>query len=255
MSLVVTSSYERASVSSQEEEQNVTDDQRFDGRVAEYLMTDPTFFVRNPQVLAAIEIPHDSGPAVSLIEQQVRVLRKQLEAERNRLTHLISRAREYEALSGRLHHLVLKLIAAQDSEQVCTLLKDALLTEFSAEAMTLKLFQTEMESGPRTDPLTLAFRDFLDRHHALCGPLDHEKAKMLFGPAGADIRSAALVPVRADGHAGVLAIGSRDVERFRPDMGTDLLDRLGEVVAQKLRVIPLDHCDEVAEEPGAIAAQ
>lgn len=241
-------------MSSQEANPSVMEDPGFDGKVAAYLMTDPGFFDRHPQVLAALEIPHASGAAVSLIEQQVRVLRKQLEAERSRLTHLIARAREYEALSGRLHHLVLKLIAAQDSEQVCTLLKDALLTEFSAEAMTLKLFQ--IESGPLTDPLTLAFRDFLDRHHALCGPLDQEKAQMLFGPAGARIRSAALVPVRADGHAGVLAIGSRDGERFRPDMGTELLDRLGEVVAHKLHVIPLGRCDEIAEiDGGAESAQ
>jgi uncharacterized protein YigA (DUF484 family) len=220
------------------------EDPDLESRVIEYLLNDPTFFARNPKVLAALEIPHDSGAAVSLIEQQVRVLRKQLDAERHRLTHLISRAREYEALSGRLHHLVLKLIAAQDSQQICTLLKDALLTEFSAEAMTLKLFQTEGEVGTRPDALTLAFRDFVDRHHALCGPLNTEKAQILFGATGAEIRSAALVPVRADGHAGVLAIGSHDAERFRPDMGTELLDRLGEILGQKLRVVPLGHCDE-----------
>jgi uncharacterized protein YigA (DUF484 family) len=212
--------------------------------VVEYLLSDPTFFIRNPKILAALEIPHGTAGAVSLIERQVRLLRKQLEAERHRLTHLIARAREYEALSGRLHHLVLKLIAAQDSQQICAVLKDALLSEFSAEAMTLKLFRTEDESGPRPDPLTLAFRDFVDRHQALCGPMNSEKARILFGTAGAEIRSAALVPVHADGHAGVLAIGSRDGERFRPDMGTDLLDRLGEILGQKLRLVPLGHCDE-----------
>lgn len=229
-----------------------------DDEVAAYLLRDPTFFLRHPQVLATIEIPHDTGGAVSLIEQQVRVLRRQLDAERQRLTHLISRAREYEALAERLHHLVVKLIAAQDAEQLCALLKTTLLTEFSAEAMTLKLFATETESPARTDPLTLAFQGFLDRHHALCGPLDQEKAQMLFGPAGAEIRSAALVPVRADGHAGVLAIGSRDGERFGPDMGTELLDRLGEIVGQKLRIIHVGSCDQAfdsaeAREAGAPA--
>jgi uncharacterized protein YigA (DUF484 family) len=223
-----------------------------DNEVAAYLLRNPTFFLRYPQVLATLEIAHETGGAVSLIEQQVRVLRRQLETERQRLTHLISRAREYEALSERLHHLVVKLIAAQDAEQVCTLLKTALLTEFSAEAMTLKLFATETASPAHSDPLTLAFRGFLDRHHALCGPLDQEKAQMLFGPAGAEIRSAALVPVRADGHAGVLAIGSRDAERFGPDMGTELLDRLGEIVGQKLRIIHIGSCDESVESTAAL---
>lgn len=246
MSSVVRLSYERISVSRREAQQSAAEDPGVESRVAEYLLQNPTFFERNPQVLEALEVRHASGGAVSLIEQQVRLLRKQLEAERNRLTHLISRAREYESLSGRLHNLVLKLIAARDAEQVCDLLRDALLSEFSAEAMTLKLFPSESDAGTGSgaDPLTLAFRDFLDRHHALCGPLDSEKAQILFGAAGAEIRSAALVPVRADGHAGVLAIGSQDAERFRTDMGTDLLDRLGEILGHKLRVMPLVHCDE-----------
>jgi len=234
-------------VSRQEAEQLAAENSELEARVAEYLLKEPAFFVRNPHVLTALEISHKSGAAVSLIEQQVRLLRKQLESERNRLTHLISRAREYESLSSRLHSLVLKLIAAKDSQQVCALLKDTLLSEFSAEAMTLKLFQADLDSGAHPDPLTLAFRDFVDRHHALCGPLVGEKAQILFGAAGAEIQSAALVPLRADGHAGVLAIGSRDPERFRPEMGTELLDRLGEILGQKLRVIQMGPCEQGTE--------
>ncbi|WP_338115147.1 DUF484 family protein [Thiocapsa imhoffii] len=220
-----------------------------DERVAAYLKQHPEFLLRNPAVLAELEIPHPSGPAVSLIERQVRVLRQELEAERQRLTHLVARAREYEALSERLHQLVLKLFAAQDSAQVCALLKDTLLSEFAAEAMALKLFQAESESGPRRDPLTLAFRGFLDHRQSLCGALNQDKAQILFGDQGAMIRSAAVVPVHAGGHVGVLAIGSRDPDRFRAEMGTDLLDRLGEILGHKLRLMTPMECGETLEQP------
>lgn len=222
-----------------------------ESEVARYLLDHPDFLRRHPRVLSALDVPHRTGGAVSLIEQQVRVLRKQLETERHRLAHLISRARDYEALSMRLHHLSLKLIAVNDSRAFCTLLQETLLSELSAEAMALKLFATDTEDAPGQDALTLAFQDFVDRHHALCGPLDDEKARMLFGTLGNAVRSAALVPLRAEGHAGVLAIGSRDPERFRPEMGTELLDRLGEIVAHKLHVLPLGDCDLVRLGAGA----
>lgn len=206
--------------------------------VAGYLSSHPDFFERNPEVLARLQVPHGPGGAVSLIEHQVKVLRRQLETERARLTHLITRAREYESLSTRLHGLVLQIIPATDLPALGDALQDALRREFSAEAVTLRLFPVDPRAVGDTDPLTDAFRGFLDREHALCGPLDSDKRLILFGEAGGAVRSAALVPIRAEGRSGVLAIGAADPERFKPDMGTDLLDRLGEIVGQKLRTLP-----------------
>jgi len=207
--------------------------------VVAYLQTHPDFFQRNPDVLAELHVSHVTGGAVSLIEHQVGVLRRQLETERNRLGHLISRARDYESLSNRLHGLVLQIIPAVDLAQLRRVLEDALSREFSAEAVTLKLFPIDpAPDDGKTDPLTREFLEFLDREHALCGPLTEDKNQVLFGGLGAGVRSAALVPVRSPGRSGVLAIGATDPDRFKPDMGTDLLDRLGEIVSGKLGTLP-----------------
>ena len=202
--------------------------------VAGYLSSHPDFFERNPEVLARLQVAHGPGGAVSLIEHQVKVLRRQLETERARLTHLITRAREYESLSTRLHGLVLQIIPATDLRALGDALQDALRREFSAEAVTLRLFPVDPRLVGDADSLTDAFRGFLDREHALCGPLDSDKRLILFGESGGEVRSAALMPIRAEGRCGVLAIGAADPERFKPDMGTDLLDRLGEIVGHKL---------------------
>lgn len=227
-------------MSSHQAEQSIPEDPERDTLVADYLRQHPQFFLRHPDVLIAMQVPHLSGDAVSLIEQQVRILRKQLESERHRLAHLIARAREYEALSTRLHGLVLQLILVNEPGHLRHLIKDGLRHELHAEAVTLKLFQVPEADDEPADPLTAAFRDFVDREHALCGPLDTEKGAMLFGSLGATVKTAALIPIRAEGQSGVLAIGSADPERFHPDMGTELLDRLGEVVSHKLRAVPLD---------------
>jgi hypothetical protein len=205
--------------------------------VAAYLRTHPDFFERNPDVLADLQVSHVTNGAVSLIEHQVNVLRRQLETERSRLSHLISRAREYESLSNRLHGLVLQLIPAADLAQLGSALEEALAREFSAEAVTLKLFPIDPVPDGQPDPLTREFLEFLDREHALCGSLVEDKTQILFGDLGAGVRSAALIPIRAPGRSGVLAIGAADPDRFKPDMGTDLLDRLGEIVSCKLAAL------------------
>ena len=204
--------------------------------VAAYLGAHPEFFERHPDLVAGLKVRHASGKAVSLIEHQVGVLRGQLETERRRLAHLIARARDFETLSTRLHGLSLQLIAAHDLERVQAILREALCQEFNAEAVNLKLFPLEPDTAESDETLS-TFLELVDREHSLCGPLDTERNGVVFGEHSDTIRSAALIPVRGDGHSGVLAIGSSDPERFGPDMGTDLLDRLGEIVSQKLRVL------------------
>lgn len=216
--------------------------------VATYLCAHPDFFERHSEILANLKVPHAPEGSVSLIERQVKVLRKNLDTERGRLAQLIARAREYETLSARLHALVLDLIAAADLDRVRAVLTDALTREFKAEAVTLKLFPVApLAAETEQDPLTAAFREFLTREHALCGPLDEQKNEILFGDLGSEVRCAALVPIRGGDCSGVLAIGAADPERFKPDMRTDMLDRLGEIVGHKLRMLP---ASPPAGEPG-----
>jgi len=206
--------------------------------VAEYLAAHPAFFERHPDLVAELQVPHASGQAVSLIEHQVGVLRGQLRTERQRLAQLLARARDFEALSARLHDLSLRLIAAQDLEQVETALRETLCRQLEAETVILKLFPLESSDAPAdADPKVAAFIRFLDRERSLCGPPDPEHKGILFGEHGEAVGSAALIPIRTDDRFGVLTIGSRDRGRFATDMKTDLLDRLGEIVSQKLRTL------------------
>lgn len=205
--------------------------------VAAYLAEHPDFFTRHAELLGTLVIPHQSGGAVSLIEHQVTVLRGQLDAERARLGFLIERAREYEQLSSRLHALVLTLIAAPDLATLEAELGDAMMREFNAEAVALKLYAVDPDSGTAADPVIAAFLEFVSEDKVLCGPIDSERTNALFGEGHQGITSAALIPIRIPDQAGLLAVGSTDAERFSADMGTDLLDRLGEVVSARVRTL------------------
>ena len=211
--------------------------------VTTFLMEDAGFFERNQDLVASLRIPHPSGSAISLVEYQVSILRDQLDDERRRLAHIIARARDYEVLSSRLHTLTLSLIVAPDQRRIEAVLHEALCRELNAQCVTLKLFPVPTtgtqgaSGGEAMEPLVAAFRDFIDRSHCLCGSLDPGKARLLFGDFGPRVQSAALIPLRAGDRSGILAIGSGDEARFRPDMATDALDRLGEVVGHRLQAL------------------
>ena len=200
-----------------------------DDAVAAYLVADPAFFLRHPELTARLRLPHGPEGTLSLVEHQMGLLRAQVEGERRLLAQLIARARDYEALADRLHGLMLQLITAPDRASLEALLNDALRREFEAEAVALVFDAAAGQAGigPAIANEGAAGIPASTR----CGPLDPVHAALLFAAAGVGIRSAALIPVRAPTQAGLLAIGSTDPERFGPDMGTDHLDRLGELVS------------------------
>ena len=206
-----------------------------DDAVAAYLEADPAFFLRHPELTARLRLPHGPEGTLSLVEHQMGLLRAQVEGERRLLAQLIARARDYEALADRLHSLMLQLITAPDRATLEALLSDALRRDFEAEAVAL-VFDAEAGQagiGPAIPSEGAAGIPASAR----CGPLDPDHAALLFAAAGVGIRSAALIPVHAPTQAGLLAIGSTDPERFGPDMGTDHLDRLGELVSACLGVL------------------
>lgn len=204
-------------------------------QIADYLIAHPDFFERHPKALAAIDIPHPTGDAVSLIERQVRTLREQSLNYRSQLEHLVSVARENDALAKRLHRLTLALIETQTFDEVLNTLQDELREQFKADAVEMKLFASEQLDAHAHEPGPALFRDFLKHGRPNCGQLEKAQLEYLFGPQAGETGSAALIPLAAPPMAGVLAIGSRDPDRFHPGKSVDFLQRLAEVVSAKLQ--------------------
>ncbi|MBT3060724.1 MAG: DUF484 family protein, partial [Candidatus Thiodiazotropha sp. (ex Lucina pensylvanica)] len=114
----------------------------FEGQVAEFLDLHPEFFANRPELLGKIEIPHESGTAVSLIERQVETLRRQLQESQQQLSELLQVARSNEILQERMHRLTLELIDAATFEEVLNALEDELHDDFKADAVELRLFSS-----------------------------------------------------------------------------------------------------------------
>lgn len=205
--------------------------------ITDYLIQHPDFLSRNPAALKAQHIPHETGQAVSLLEHQARLLRRDTAAAEKQLKELIAVARENDQLNARMHALTLALIEAQDLDALVNTIHDELHSQFQADAVELKLFSHDEIETHDSDPGLTVFKDFMAADQPTCGQLKTEQLQSLFGEQIGSNGSAALIPIKTKTLVGIMAIGSRDKNRFHPGMAVDFLIRLSELVSLALQSV------------------
>jgi uncharacterized protein YigA (DUF484 family) len=214
--------------------------------IADYLTAHPDFFERHLALLAGLKLPHrTSGVAISLVERQVDVLRQRNLTLESRLKELVEVARGNDQLSGRIHALALLFMRAQNREEVIDILAEQLREGFAVDQAALVIFDSVPALTPgerafvkvvhREDPVVGPFKTFLQSSAPRCGRVREAQRDFLFGEAGRQIQSMALVPLGPRSEFGFLAIGSRSPDHFHPGKSIDFLARLGELAACALR--------------------
>jgi hypothetical protein len=207
--------------------------------VAAYLRRHPDFFDSRPELVSEIRVPHASGDAVSLVERQISLLRRQNEKTRQRLRELIEIARRNEELAVRMHLLALKLMDCGEPKDIFETLYRELRENFRTDRVAVRLFAApafidtfagDEFAGEDRNEIQL-FKAIIDRKKPLIGRLKRQQQVFLFGDEGDDIASGVMVPLRGTGWGGILAIGSRDPGRFHENLGVEMLTHLGEVLS------------------------
>ena len=66
--------------------------------VRDYLTEHPHFFEENPDILEAINVSHDSGKAISLVERQSTIMRDKNKAQSAQVEQLIETAKNNDQL-------------------------------------------------------------------------------------------------------------------------------------------------------------
>ncbi|MGC1954266.1 MAG: DUF484 family protein [Gammaproteobacteria bacterium] len=227
-----------------QDKRKATEDEEsvFEAAVAGYLRDHPDFFVRWPAALEELQIPHPCGKAVSLIEHQVVVLRRQVQALRMQLQDFVRHARNNEILTERVHHLTLRLIQCRKLTELLTALYAALIEDFKVDAAVVKLFVAARLERDRTRGEFVAgdaevrslFVNIIKAKEPVCGRLRVAQLAYLFGERQSAVSSVALLPLGEPDRIGFLAIGSQDPYRFQPGMGTAFLKNLAEIVTRLL---------------------
>jgi uncharacterized protein YigA (DUF484 family) len=214
--------------------------------IAHYLQMHPDFFERHPSLLATLKLGHSSGPAVSLIERQVAILRTRHAKLERKLQELVTIANSNDVLSEKIHRLASGFLDATTADEVVAALRKALSSDFGAEFAVLLLFDDAAETAElngndwvrrvnRRDESAGGFGSLLGDESPRCGRLTEAQRDFVFGSEdGQRVASAALTPLGSPA-IGMLGIGSSDADRFLPTMSVDFLSRVGDLISHAVR--------------------
>lgn len=209
-------------------------------QVVAYLQANPEFFVQQPQLLAELQLPHDSGGAVSLVERQVAILRERNIDMRNRLSKLLDNARDNDRLFDKTKRLVLSLLEGQDMGDIIDALYYSFDKEFGIHFTSVILFGNA-DKIPSSQAQVVSMNaarekvaSLMKSNRAICGALGSEELGFLFGTHAAEVGSVAVVPLVHGSAFGLLAIGNRDANYYRSSMGTLFLNYIAEVLNRLL---------------------
>lgn len=215
--------------------------------VAAFLAEQPDFFQQNPDVLEALSLNNAPEGTISLAQRQVENLRSKSRQLHEQLHALLENAHSNTELQDRIHRLCLSLMDARNLNDLLALLISELKQEFLAEFVSVKLFTTEqrhyeisdlddnVEQLALSDNRLSAFDTVLSKQQPICGRLTNAQKDILFGDFAESVNSVACLPLSDETDVGLLAIASKDVNRFHSDMGTVYLSFLSHVVVRLLR--------------------
>ncbi|MDI9238497.1 DUF484 family protein [Lysobacter sp. LF1] len=208
--------------------------------VAAWLRRHPRFLQQFPDLALSLVVPREEGSASSLASYQLEVLRDKNRELSRRLQELFGNAQENERLSVRTHQLTLALMRQGTAADTLRAMAASLAEDFNGDLVRLVMFkpvdglgeadwlQVIAQDDARLEP----FRDCLKDGEPLCGRLQPQKHALLYGDRAEEVQSTALLPLPG---VGLVAVGSRDANRFFPGMGTLFLRMMGEALATALK--------------------
>jgi hypothetical protein len=225
-------------VQSKQNEQELDEQQ-----VIDYLIGHPDFFKQNALLLADMQIPHESGGAVSLIERQVSILRERNRQFEARLRDMVDAVHDNQRLNNSLHRLAVNLFMADGLDDVIAIVMEELRSQLDSEFTVIRLLSDDgklLKNQPErylpgNDPKLELFPRLIDEKRIQCGRLSEEQINFLFGDEADKVASGAVAPLCDTDTFGILALGSQDEQRYHPGMGTEFLQQLSDLVSAAVK--------------------
>ena len=204
--------------------------------IAEYLILNPNFFKENPEVLNSIEIIHESGAAVSLIQKQVELLRSNYNSTTDKLMELLGIAKNNEDIFILTKELILSLINASSIEEIVALIEKSFVADFGAKKSKVLFFTESSKNLPKGRVKNPAearniLGNLLKPGKIFCGEVNKEVAKFIFNQK-TSVKEIALLPLNSISLLGLIALGSDQPGKYSDNKDTLFLDFIAEVVSK-----------------------
>jgi uncharacterized protein len=208
--------------------------------IASYLSANPEFFERHAETLSSIQLFSQHGKrAVSLQERQAEMLREKIKSLEGRVMEMVRNGNENVMIADKLQKWTRTLLLTQQAIDLPVTVTHELKNQFLVPQVAIKIWavnglfsEEEFAVGVSDDAKTFASSLQLP----YCGVNSNfEAANWLDQPELAS--SLALIPLRAGAALeafGMLVLASPDPQRFNAGMGTDFLERIGELTSAAL---------------------
>jgi len=204
--------------------------------IAQYLKDNPKFFEGYSDLLEQLYIPHPhGGHAVSITERQIFTLREKNKQLESKMDELIRFGEENDSTGEKIHRLAVALAGAVDFDAVLQALYFHLGENMNVPHVAIRLWcaHSELPELSEVSEQTRIFAAGLAQ--PFCGANAGFEAASWFTNGGSDVRSIALIALRREAETiGMLALGSDDVQRFFPEMGTMYLAHIGDLASAAL---------------------
>lgn len=184
--------------------------------IREYLLDNPDFFNRYPELLVAMRLPHAERGAVSLVERRQELLRQRVGELEEEITSLMKIASYNERIFNFNNDLSFKLLACKDLGELRQLLSEGLKGEFGFSHVRL-ITVHDIDSE-----LANIWRHRLQGGYYF-GRLTQSESLRLFG---SEVGSVALTKLSDENGQVIFAIASKEPTHFHPDMDSLLFSQL-----------------------------
>lgn len=198
-----------------------------EAQIEAWLESTPDFFVRHPSLLTTMELPVDTGPAISLHQYQVRLLRE----DKQRLTQQLSTLLKNVKTNHKIHSDLLGL-----SGDMIKLAQSGADLQSSLEALNrhFSLFAVKLIDREKQAELFKLVKTVLGTQDNIC---QDEPAtaflEALFGEDAPAVMSIAIVNVKQGKKCvAQLVLAADSKKRFQPGMGGEFLKLLAQLVSQ-----------------------
>jgi len=203
--------------------------------IAQFLILTPDFFERQASLLAAVQLtsPH-GGRAVSLQERQAEMLRDKIKLLEQRLMEMMRHGNENMLIADKLLRWSRQLFLVARAVDLPAVLISEIKSQFNVPQAALKLW--DVAEVYANEPFAQGASDDV---RSLAGSLatpycgvnaGFDAVRWLDEPDAA--ASLSLIALRASADApafGLLILASPDSQRYEAGMGTDFLERIGDL--------------------------
>ena len=214
--------------------------------IANYLANTPGFFERHAELLSAVQLTSPHGQrAVSLQERQMEMLRDKNRGLEGKIIEMIRHGQENVAIADKLHRWTRALMLTANPGELPEMLTRELMHQFmipqagirvwgAADAFATLPFAKAVSADVKSlaSSLTLPY----------CGVNSGFEAAQWLDDAASAL-SLAMIPLRHGATVeafGMLVLASPDPTRYTADMGTEFLQRIGELSSAALsRLLPV----------------